>query len=186
MMTFDLEDAIAVLERTPAALRAWLDGLPQPWLDAREGEGTWNPVDVVGHLVLGERTDWIPRARQILEHGDAAAFEPFDRFGHLQRGRQSVAELLDEFAELRRQSIAQLRAWKLQETDWTRPGLHPDCSGGSVRTSGLGVTSSFARGHGGHLAVAFPRSHVPTAPIPEEAHGHPLHDARGHHDRTVR
>jgi len=125
-MTFDLEEAIAVLERTPAVLRAWLDGLPQSWLDAREAEGTWSPVEVIGHLVLGERTDWVPRARQILEHGDAAVFEPFDRFGHLQRGRQSVAELLDEFAELRRQSVAQLRTWNLQETDWKRPGLHPE------------------------------------------------------------
>src|ERR1700693_678398 len=77
---FSLPEAVAVLTRTPAALSAWLRGLPDIWVRANEGEDTWSAFDIVGHLICGERTDWMPRARIILEHGEAGPFDPFDRF----------------------------------------------------------------------------------------------------------
>jgi hypothetical protein len=73
-----LDEAMAILERTPSALRALLGGIPDRWSRATEGEGTWSPYDVLGHLNHGERNDWIPRARHILS-GDLRPFMPFDR-----------------------------------------------------------------------------------------------------------
>ncbi len=98
-----LDEAVAVLERTPASLSALLEGLPDVWSRATEGEGTWSPYDVVGHLVHGERADWIPRARHIMS-GDVRPFEPFDRTAQFKESRgRSLGELLATFAELRRE-----------------------------------------------------------------------------------
>src|SRR5215212_1877118 len=98
-MDFDLPTGIAVLERTPHALRALLDGLPSAWTRATEGPETWSPYDIVGHLIHGERTDWIPRARIILDQGPDRRFAPFDRVAQFRESEtQSLAELLDEFA----------------------------------------------------------------------------------------
>src|SRR5215207_3906279 len=108
-----LEEAVAVLERTPAAVNALLDGVPEVWVRATEGEGTWSPYDVVGHLVSGERTDWIERARHILS-GDPRAFTPFDRTTQFDESvGKTLAELLATFAELRGRNVAALRALKL-------------------------------------------------------------------------
>ncbi len=87
--TFDLDEAVAVLERTPAILRAWLSGLPPAWIEADEGPDSWSAFDIVGHLIHGERTDWIARVRIVLEHGESRAFDPFDRFAQfeLSKGR---------------------------------------------------------------------------------------------------
>lgn len=122
---FNLEAAVAVLERTPASLSALLEGLPEPWVSATEGNGTWSPYDVIGHLVHGERTDWIPRARHILA-GETRPFEPFDRTAQFSESQgQSLEQLLATFAELRRESLAVLNGMHLTAADLDRTGLHP-------------------------------------------------------------
>jgi hypothetical protein len=121
-----LDDLIAVLERTPATLTALLDGLPEVWVMATEGEGTWSPFDVVGHLIHGERTDWIPRARHILA-GESSPFETFDREAQFSESRgQSIGELLITFARLRRENLETLRGFALTSDDLKRGGVHPE------------------------------------------------------------
>jgi hypothetical protein len=123
---FRLADATALLERTPASLSAWLDGLPEAWVRATEGDGTWSPYDVIGHLIHGERTDWIPRARHILA-GERRPFEPFDRTAMLTESQgKSVHELLAVFAGLRRENVAALAGMNLTDEDLERKGLHPE------------------------------------------------------------
>ena len=125
-MEFDLRVAIPILERTPATLRALLAGLPSEWTDATEGPDTWSPYDVVGHLIHGEHTDWIPRARIILEQGTNRRFEPFDRFAQFRDSEgKSLAELLDEFERLRAQSLATLAGWRLTDAQLSLEGEHP-------------------------------------------------------------
>jgi hypothetical protein len=125
-MDFDLAQALPVLERTPATLRTLLGGLPSAWTDANEGPDTWSPFDVVGHLIQGERTDWIPRARIILEEGRSRAFEPFDRFAQFRDSEgKTLAELLDEFERLRAASLATLKGWKLTDARLALQGEHP-------------------------------------------------------------
>ena len=121
-----LEEAVAVLERTPAAVRALLDGLPETWVRATEGERTWSPYDVVGHLVHGERADWLGRARHILS-GDPSPFTPFDRRAQFRESEgKSLQDLLAEFTELRGRNVAELRSMKLGGHDLERTGRHPD------------------------------------------------------------
>lgn len=123
---FVMDDAVAVLARTPATLDALLRGLPDDWVTANEGAETWSPFDVLGHLIHGEKTDWVPRARIILEHGDARAFEPFDRFAQFGESQgRTVTSLLDEFAELRRQSLRALAALQITNANLDRRGWHP-------------------------------------------------------------
>src|SRR5437762_9124462 len=88
-MDFSLTTALEVLNRTPGTLKSMLSGLPSPWTSATEGPDTWSPQDVVGHLIHGEETDWIPRAKIILTKGESQAFEPFDRFAQA-RDRKST------------------------------------------------------------------------------------------------
>ncbi len=119
-------DAVAILERTPAAVSALLDGVPDVWSRATEGEGTWSPSDVVGHLVHGELTDWMPRARHILA-GDPRPFAPFDRAAQFtESGGKSLRDLLSAFAELRRRNLDELLAMNLGEGDLKRTGRHPE------------------------------------------------------------
>lgn len=126
-MHFDLIQALPTLERTPAALRALLAGLPDPWVRGDDGPETWSAFDIVGHLIHGERTDWLPRARIILEHGPGRIFEPFDRFAQLQEdGGRPLAELLDTFAALRAQNLEGLRGLGLTAADLDRQGTHPE------------------------------------------------------------
>ena len=125
-MEQNLHDTIALLARTPAALDALLRDLPETWTLRNEGECTWNVFEVVGHLNHGERTDWMPRAKRILEFGETRAFEPFDRWGQERESKgQSLGQLLDEFARLRVEGLAELRAMKLRPEDLERRGLHP-------------------------------------------------------------
>jgi hypothetical protein len=122
----NLDDAVAMLARTPASLGALLDELPDAWVRATEGEGTWSPYDVIGHLIHGERTDWIPRARHILAD-PTRPFEPFDRTAQFVESRgRSLGELLGTFAGLRRDNLAALAAMNLTDDDLGRKGLHPE------------------------------------------------------------
>jgi hypothetical protein len=121
-----LEEAVAVLERAPATVRALLDGVPETFVRATEGEGTWSPYDVVGHLVSGERTDWIERARHVLS-GDPRPFTPFDRAAQFRESEgKTLQDLLSEFAGLRRRNVAELVEMKLGRDDLRRTGRHPD------------------------------------------------------------
>jgi hypothetical protein len=134
-----LADTIALLARTPAALDALLRGLPETLTHRDEGEDTWTPFDIVGHLIHGERTDWMPRTRLILEHGDTRPFEKFERLGHVDESRgKSLGELLDHFARLRSENLAELRALNLGPSDLDRRGHHPGL--GSVTLSQLLAT----------------------------------------------
>src|ERR1700686_2103719 len=111
LMEFNLTEAVAVLSCTPATLNAFLRGLPSSWARCDEGEDSWNAFDIVGHLIVGERTDWMPRVRIVLENGEARPFDPFDRFAQLKEGEdKSMEELLDDFARLRRENLAALEA----------------------------------------------------------------------------
>ena len=123
---FVLADAIDILARTPATLDALLSGLSLPWIAAHEGGETWSAFDIVGHLIHGERTDWLPRAKIILEHGEARPFEPFDRLAQfdVSAGR-TMESLLDEFAGLRRRNLQELAALGLTTADLDRVGRHP-------------------------------------------------------------
>src|SRR5262245_8843832 len=122
---FNLDDAVAMLERTPTSLKSLLEDLPENWTQATEGEGTWSPYDVIGHLIHGERTDWVPRAQQIIA-GRTQPFEPFDRFAQLKESQgKSLNQLLQTFAELRRRNLTTLRLMNLTPKDFAREGLHP-------------------------------------------------------------
>jgi len=122
-MEYRLEEAVAVLERTPKVLDAWLRGLPDGWTRQNEGGETWSPYDVVGHLIVGEETDWIPRARRLLEHGESVPFDKFDRLAQFKANKgKTLEQLLDRFAEARAESLRQLRALKL---DLDKKGRHP-------------------------------------------------------------
>ncbi len=125
-MTFDLAASLQVLSRTPATVRALLAGLDDFWILATEGPETFSPFDVVGHLIDGEETDWMSRARIILARGPNITFEPYDRFRHYARNRgRSLAALLDEFARLRSANLEQLMAWNLTTSELELPGEHP-------------------------------------------------------------
>ena len=125
-MDFDLTNAIAVLERTPATLRALLAGLPPAWTDATEGAETWSPYVIVGHLLHGERTDWITRARIILAQGADRRFEPYDRFAQFRESQgRSLDDLLDAFARARAENLATLAGWRLTDRELALEGEHP-------------------------------------------------------------
>lgn len=126
-MNFDLDDAIGLLRRTPPVLRALLSDLPDAWLRSNEGPDTWSPFDVLGHLIDGEETDWIPRARIILARGPNPAFEPFDRFRHQRLNRETpVAALLERFAALRSENVTVLAGFRLTPRELALEGIHPE------------------------------------------------------------
>jgi hypothetical protein len=129
-MKFRVDDALAVLSRTPATLRSMLEGLPAEWTENNEGPDSWSPYDVVGHLIHGERTDWMGRARVILEAGEEREFEPFDRFAMFEESRgKTLEELLDAFERLRERNLHDLRALSLKADDLGRRGRHPELGG---------------------------------------------------------
>ena len=125
-MNFDLDLSTEILARTPATLRALLDDLAGEWVRGTEGPETFSAFDVVGHLIDGEETDWIPRARIILARGADPRFEPYDRFRHRLRNQgRSLPSLLDEFARLRAANVELLRSWRLTAAELDLPGVHP-------------------------------------------------------------
>ena len=123
---FILAEAVTLLANTPGTLDAMLRTLPKAWLAAHEGGETWSPHDVIGHLIHGERTDWLPRARIILQHGESRAFAPYDRFAQFAEGARTLPALLDEFASLRAQNLRELAAMQITTADLERRGRHPD------------------------------------------------------------
>ncbi|HKB09560.1 MAG TPA: DinB family protein [Vicinamibacterales bacterium] len=126
-MDFQLDEAVPVLQRTPAALRAMLLDLPPVWTDAIERPGTWSPFDVVGHLIHGERTNWIPRVEHLLRHGESVVFPIFDREAMFTASKgRTLAELLDTFAEVRAESLARLHELGLTDDDLAKRGRHPE------------------------------------------------------------
>jgi len=150
-MDFALPQAIAVLERTPATLRAMLAGLAPAWIDATEGPETWSPYVIVGHLIHGERTDWIPRAQLILAQGANRRFLPYDRFAQLRESQgKSLADLLEEFARLRAGNLTTLAGWTLTGAQLALEGEHPEFGAVTLRQ----LLASWVAHDLGHVAQA--------------------------------
>lgn len=126
-VTFDLPETLDILTRTPTVVDTLLRGTSESWHALNEGPDTWSAFDVVGHLIHGEETDWVPRARIILEHGETRPFEPFDRFAQFRRfAGWSLDQLLDRFAELRQANLEIVRGWNLTDDQLALPGRHPE------------------------------------------------------------
>jgi hypothetical protein len=126
-MRFQISEAVEVLERTPAVMDALLRGKSFAWLNCRIDPGAFSPIDVLGHLIFGEMTDWIPRTQIILEYQKSRPFEPFDRFGFAPMIQdKSIDELLRQFAELRGKSLEALHSFGLDDEKLDLPGLHPE------------------------------------------------------------
>jgi uncharacterized damage-inducible protein DinB len=125
-MIFSLPKSLEVLERTPEVLYLMLHDLSQDWTSNNEGEGTWSVFDVIGHLIHGDKTDWLVRAEIILSNESNKMFEPFDRFAQLEMNKgKNLGELLNEFKEVRKSSIDKLRNLRLSEADLMKTGIHP-------------------------------------------------------------
>jgi DinB superfamily len=126
-MRFELEHGRQILRRTPSTLTTLVRDLPEPWVRQNEGAGTWSVFDVVGHLIHGDRTDWVPRARVILEHGTSRPFAPFDRLAQFEASQgMSLNQLLDEFAATRARSLAELAELHLEPEQLSLQGRHPE------------------------------------------------------------
>ena len=150
-MQFELPQAIAVLERTPRALRAMLHGLGPEWIEATEGPDTWSPYVIVGHLIHGERTDWIARARIILARGVDRRFTPYDRFAQFHESQgKSISDLLDEFAHARAANLTIVREWDLSEAQLVLEGEHPAFGAVTLRQ----LLSTWVAHDLGHIAQA--------------------------------
>jgi hypothetical protein len=124
-LDFQLDEAIRILERTPSVVSKLLEDLPENWTRVDEGPDTWSPRQVVAHLINGEQTDWIPRARIILQQGKYRRFDPFDRFADINTARP-LSDLLEELDKLRAQNVATLRGWNLKDKDMELTGEHPE------------------------------------------------------------
>jgi len=126
-MTFDLNKSISILENTPMVLKSLLSGLSEDWTHVNEGPETWSPFDVVGHLVHGEKTDWIPRIQIILQQEGIKEFESFDRFAQYEESKgKRFDELLEEFEQLRAKNLRALREFELKSDDYELQGKHPE------------------------------------------------------------
>jgi len=127
MINFNLKEAIEILGRTPAVLTSLLSGLSDRWIYNNEGGESWNPYDIVGHMVHGEKKDWILRAKIILENGEKKPFEPFDRFAQFKDSEgKTLNDLLEEFTKLRRGNVDVLNKLNLDENDLKKKGIHPE------------------------------------------------------------
>lgn len=124
-MEHDLKNTLALIERFPATLNTLLRDLPEEWTHRKEGENTWSAFDIIGHLIHGEKTDWIPRTRRILDTGESVPFDKFDRFAQERESQgKSLPQLLDEFARLRAENVASLRGMDLTPSDLAKRGRH--------------------------------------------------------------
>lgn len=125
-MIFSLDKSIEVLERTPAVLSLMLNGISADWTNNNEGEETWSAYDIIGHLIHGEKTDWMPRAEIILSDNSNKNFIPFNRFAQFEESKgKTLKQLLDEFKLLREQNISKLRSIKITNEDLQKKGIHP-------------------------------------------------------------
>jgi len=125
-MKYSLERSYEILDRTPATLQALLDGLPDDWVLPNEGPETFSPYDVVGHLIHGEKTDWVPRIKKILDFGNTQAFEKYDRFAQYENSKgKTLQQLLDEFGAIRKENMVWFKALNLTEKDFDKKGMHP-------------------------------------------------------------
>ncbi|MCF8239357.1 MAG: DinB family protein [Saprospiraceae bacterium] len=126
-MTFELSQSIDIIRRTPEILEAILSSISKEWSHGRDGEGSWSPYDVLGHLIHGEKTDWIPRMDIILSQGPDKEFEPFDRFAQFRNSNgKSLGDLLAEFRSLRKQNLDRLKGEFLTSDDFQKKGVHPE------------------------------------------------------------
>ncbi len=126
-MRFDLSKSIEVLERTPLVIEGMLKGVSDEWITKNEGPGTWSAFDIVGHLVHGEKTDWMTRTEIILSDTNNKKFTPFDRFAQLRESQgKSIQMLLDEFKNLRKKNIVKLKLKGIDSADLHKHGIHPD------------------------------------------------------------
>ncbi|MGH1364558.1 MAG: DinB family protein [Calditrichia bacterium] len=126
-MPFKLQDSINIISRTPAVLEALLSDLPEAWLRSNEGKDTWSPYDIVGHLIHGEKTDWVVRTKIILANSGNKQFESFDRFAQEKEDNsRSIEILLAEFRELRAQNIQEFKSLQISEIDLRKKGIHPE------------------------------------------------------------
>lgn len=134
-MQYDLEKALEILERTPAVLNSLLINLDEQWTQNNEGENTWSPFDIIGHLIHGEKTDWVPRTKIILAHGPDQPFEPFDRFAQYEISKgKTLSELLQEFEQLRKQNLEEFKSLDIV-SNLNKKGMHPEL--GEVTLSNL-------------------------------------------------
>ncbi|MBD79531.1 MAG: hypothetical protein CL840_11490 [Crocinitomicaceae bacterium] len=138
-MNFELSDSIEILERTPIVLKSYLSGLSDNWLRNNEGKDTWSPYDVLGHLIFGEKTDWMVRIKIILNDSEDKLFGPFDRFAQLQEDQdKSIEEMLENFSELRHSNLEELKALNITPKEFSLTGIHPEF--GTVRLDQLIAT----------------------------------------------
>jgi hypothetical protein len=150
-MEFDLKQGVPVLTRTPGTLRAMLAGLGAQWTDATEGPETWSPYVIVGHLIHGERTDWIPRAQIILAQGPHRRFAPYDRFAQFRDSQgKSLGDLLNEFERLRADNLVTLAGWRLTDPQLALQGEHPEFGPVTLRQ----LLSTWVAHDLGHIAQA--------------------------------
>ena len=126
-MKFDLNNSIEILEKTPEILESYLSGLSNNWLKNNEGKNTWSPYDIIGHLIFGEKTDWIVRTKIILTQSKNKIFKPFDRFAQLKENQNKpIAELIAEFKSLRRSNLKELKSLNITNKDFELKGIHPE------------------------------------------------------------
>ena len=148
-MDFELIKSIEILERTPKVLDTLLNGLSKEWINNNEGENTWSPYDIVGHLIFGEKTDWIIRIKTILSDNDNKIFEPFDRFAQLNENQnRSIEDLINEFKILRKKNLNELELLNISQEDYGKIGIHPEF--GNVNLKQL--VSTWAVHDLGHIA----------------------------------
>lgn len=132
-MKFSIGASVEVLSATPGTLRSLLGWLSDEWTSSFGDRENWQPFDVLGHLIHGEKTDWIPRARIILEQGEDRRFETFDRWAQFeQSGSSTLAQLLDEFGRLRAESLDTLQGWRLTDEQLELVGMHPELGAASL------------------------------------------------------
>ena len=127
-MNFDLLKSIELLERTPQVYKSLFYRSTSDWTTINEGLNTWSAFDIVGHLIHGELTDWIPRAEIILsEDRSDKTFEPYDRFAQEKNSKgKTIDFLLEQFEELREFNLVKLKSWNLSATDLLKKGIHPE------------------------------------------------------------
>lgn len=125
-MEFNLAHAIEILSRTPNVIEALLSGISNEWAMNNEGGESWSPYDIVGHYIVGEKTDWIIRMEIILGDKEDKSFVPFNRFAQFEESNnKTLSELLKEFKQLREENLSKLNSANLTESDLDKTGVHP-------------------------------------------------------------